>query len=459
MAGESDRLPNESDEDYAARKKKEQAFSEPSEGNPERGGNSTGQASQNQGNWGQYSNDQQNQSRWQQGGEDGTSGHMNPSMFMNATKAIADATAPDGSSDLTGYLNQTEGSIFGNSQSPGWLGTGRRQGSYYRPSDVSNIPGYGGFQNAAQGQFQGAVNRDDIRFDTGFQRGNQQAQTGLIQQLQAAARGEGPSAAQQMMQQAQDRNTQQAMALAASQRGPGAAAAGYNAQANTAMANQQAASDAAVLRAQEQNQAMGLLAQVTGQARGQDIGITSADMQSRLQSQAQRDAAVQRYLQMGMDMAKAQQQADMDMEKLRVQQNLGEEEIRSKDYIGQREGNSEGLGTIGNFIGGMSDERVKHNVEDGDRYVNDFLDKLAAHRYDYKNPEKHGKGKRVSVMAQELEKSELGREFVFDTEDGKAVDYGKGFGVMLAAQAALNKRLKKLEVKKSDKEETEVDDD
>ena len=48
-------------------------------------------------------------------------------------------------------------------------------------------------------------------------------------------------------------------------------------------------------------------------------------------------------------------------------------------------------------------------------------------------------------LAQELEKTELGRAAVQNTKDGKIVDYGKLGGVMLASQARLNKRLSKLE--------------
>lgn len=50
-------------------------------------------------------------------------------------------------------------------------------------------------------------------------------------------------------------------------------------------------------------------------------------------------------------------------------------------------------------------------------------------------------------MAQELEKSAVGDSMVEDTPDGKMVNYGKGFGAVLAAQAHLNERLNKLEKK------------
>ena len=49
-------------------------------------------------------------------------------------------------------------------------------------------------------------------------------------------------------------------------------------------------------------------------------------------------------------------------------------------------------------------------------------------------------------MAQELEKSEVGTSMVVDTPQGKMVDYGRGLGAMLSAEAMNHDRLKKLEL-------------
>ena len=77
-----------------------------------------------------------------------------------------------------------------------------------------------------------------------------------------------------------------------------------------------------------------------------------------------------------------------------------------------------------------------------------FLDKLQAYEYEYKDPSAPGagEGKHVSVMAQDLEKAgPVGKSMVQNTAHGKMVDYGKGFGAMLAAQADLNRRLAEIE--------------
>lgn len=92
---------------------------------------------------------------------------------------------------------------------------------------------------------------------------------------------------------------------------------------------------------------------------------------------------------------------------------------------------------------------MKTDIKPGDEKLKSFYDALEAHSYKYKKPDMPmaGKGEHVSVMAQELEKSELGKKHVFETEDGvKNVSYDpKMIGTMLAGQAYMHKRLGKIE--------------
>ena len=85
---------------------------------------------------------------------------------------------------------------------------------------------------------------------------------------------------------------------------------------------------------------------------------------------------------------------------------------------------------------------VVNSKDDGK--VLDFLDKIKAYEYEYKDP-KYGAGKYLSPMAQDLEKSEIGKSMVVDTPEGKMVDYARGAGAYLAAASNLNERLQKLE--------------
>ncbi len=264
-------------------------------------------------------------------------------------------------------------------------------------------------------------------------------QSGLIQQLQQQASGQGPSLAQMQLQKGTDQNISQAMALGQSQRGAGQAGMLKGIQGQQAGIAQGMANDAGMLRLQEQMQAQNMLGQNLSQMRGQDQGMAGMNMQNNQfnahentgtslanagfsntmnNNNADRQAAAR----------EAQAKIDLELEKMR-QQNAHDTSV---------------VGFVGGALGGMSmsDENVKTNVADADEALFSFLDNLGAHEYEYKD-EKHGEGRRVSPMAQEIEKSELGKQFVFETADGKAVDYGKGLGTMLAATAALHKRLKK----------------
>lgn len=100
---------------------------------------------------------------------------------------------------------------------------------------------------------------------------------------------------------------------------------------------------------------------------------------------------------------------------------------------------------VGGAMMGMSDERVKKDVKSFD--ADAFLSKLSGKKYKYKD-EKHGKGEQTGVMAQDLEKTPEGAALVEETSEGKAVDYGKASGLMMASLAELNQRLKALESKK-----------
>lgn len=107
-----------------------------------------------------------------------------------------------------------------------------------------------------------------------------------------------------------------------------------------------------------------------------------------------------------------------------------------------------------------SDERSKENIAPQSKAGGDsmnpqsFLDKLNAYSYEYKQGQKQnpnaGEGRYLSPMAQEVEAAgPVGKSMVQTGPDGmKSIDYGKGFGTILAAQVQLNERLKQIEAKK-----------
>lgn len=100
--------------------------------------------------------------------------------------------------------------------------------------------------------------------------------------------------------------------------------------------------------------------------------------------------------------------------------------------------------TLGPLIA-MSDERIKHDVRDGEEAAHKSLKGLRAHVFKY-DSEKHGKGDQLGVMAQELERAGLGHAIV-ETSEGKAVHGGKLATGLAAMLPGINRRLEDLEGK------------
>lgn len=97
----------------------------------------------------------------------------------------------------------------------------------------------------------------------------------------------------------------------------------------------------------------------------------------------------------------------------------------------------------------VSDENLKTEVSYDPKDVEKFMGRLKASSYDYKKEVQDSplasKNREIGVMAQDLEKSKLGKEAVKDTKIGKVVDYDNLGPKMLASIANLNERLKKME--------------
>jgi hypothetical protein len=107
------------------------------------------------------------------------------------------------------------------------------------------------------------------------------------------------------------------------------------------------------------------------------------------------------------------------------------------------------LGIIQGGLGAMttmSDKRLKKDIEDGDSEASKALKGLRAYSYRYKD-ERHGKGRRVGIMAQDLEKAGLGHA-VIETPEGKAIHGGHLSTANTALISALEKRVAKIEGRK-----------
>jgi hypothetical protein len=96
----------------------------------------------------------------------------------------------------------------------------------------------------------------------------------------------------------------------------------------------------------------------------------------------------------------------------------------------------------------LSDERQKQDKNSVDHALMGMLDKLKAYQYEYKDPDMPGAGHgpQLGILAQDLEKSDAGKMFVKETEEGtKMVEYGKMLPALLASMATMHKRVKGLE--------------
>lgn len=100
-----------------------------------------------------------------------------------------------------------------------------------------------------------------------------------------------------------------------------------------------------------------------------------------------------------------------------------------------------------------SDEDLK--IIDGpvsDEEIDEFLSKMTATSYDYTDEAKDKgapAGRQVGIIAQDAEKSKMGKNIVVKDEDGdRMLDVPKTVSALLASSAVLNKRVKKLEGKK-----------
>lgn len=314
------------------------------------------------------------------------------------------------------------------------------------------------------------------------------------QRLEERATGQRPSLAEAQMKSAQDRNLAQQIAAAQSRRGGSASVRERELARAQSAAGRQIAQDSATARLQEQQATEQLLANQLQAQRAQDVNIAEADRASAqrlqellvnenlgiqglnlsgFQSAAQQRSGLIQSIGSGLAGIAASDKnlktkivkegAEKAKDKLKKE---GEDKVKNKKLKSFAEGmqnsspnvaatSGAGEAALSRAMSKISDENKKKNMKKSEEDFNpkSFLDALQAYSYEYKDGAKKmpeaGEGRFLSVMAQDLEKAgPVGKSMVEDTPNGKIVNYGKGFGAILAAQAHLNKRLEELEKKK-----------
>lgn len=216
------------------------------------------------------------------------------------------------------------------------------------------------------------------------------------------ANGKAPSLANMAFQQNIDNANNQAMSFAASQRGA----------SNPALAFRQA-------QLMNQQNTMNAVQQ----------GAIMAEQERRAADEfIARQAAAQRGV--AMQSAIANQQSDA---------NKAASERQMISGLGQ-----------GAAMAFASDKEAKEDIKPEDnvaKAIDEFTKSVRGYEYEYKDSN-DGTGKKIGVMAQDLEKSKIGKTMVDEGPDGKKmVNTNKAIGALLAMTSELNKKIEKLEKK------------
>lgn len=207
-------------------------------------------------------------------------------------------------------------------------------------------------------------------------------------------RGEAPSAANLAMQAGLD---QAAQAGAANAQGASPLLAARQGALAGSGAGMQAVGQGAQARSQEQ----------------------AANMGQMLANQQHKDRLTANYMAAGMSAAEAQRQAELAL----AGQQLAAEQLRNKKRKSNIRLGKKVAGTGMKMIGaafGLSDKNAKENItKTSDRDYEEFLDALTGYDWNYKKSYKNDKDRYSGVMAQDLEKSKLGRKTVIRKSLGK----------------------------------------
>jgi hypothetical protein len=194
----------------------------------------------------------------------------------------------------------------------------RKKYAEYVPPDLANFSFDAGTRGAAQEFYDNAYAAQKRQIDP-YAEAQQKA---LVSQLQQMAAGKGPSAAQGMLQAGTDDAIRSAMALSGSARGNALGAAQLNAVNAGTLATAQAANQAAILRAQEQQAAIGQLG-----------GVLSGMRQASLNEAQRRDQLEQFYMSLGASREEAALRA-----KMMYEQEVGQRKLAYQQLAAQEEG-------------------------------------------------------------------------------------------------------------------------
>lgn len=269
------------------------------------------------------------------------------------------------------FFEATGEFLAGSGERPGFLGTGQYQVQAPTVGEAPRMPREQQLEAERQRQMQAVAGRapptvQAATIDTGAQAQTRGTQLGALELMRQAATGQAPSVAELLLGRGTQQVQRQQLALAQGAGGLGGAAALRAAQERGALAGQEAAGQAAILRAQEMAGAREQLAGAATGARAQDI--TLAGQQAEYQQQAAiQQAAIQQRAQEAVDQmtlalisqgysaAQAQQAALQRWEEFKTQAALEVEQLQQQAYNAAAGRNLQATqavtGAIGNLAG------------------------------------------------------------------------------------------------------------
>lgn len=276
-----------------------------------------------------------------------------------------------------------------------------------------------------------AVGANPYAIDTSQAGQTRAQQEQAIQALQSAANGTAPSAAELQLQDQAQKNNAAAFGAAAALKGrtPGAS---FTTAARQNASNQlQTNANAAATRAAEMAQARAALSG------------TLATQQQQDQQGAQAAAAL-----------KTNYATNLLSGQLTSQ---GQGVTAAGDLVGANTTNAQTqnafngglLGTAGTVgVAALSDKNEKKDIKGIKQKLDATFEALNPATFEYKNPDEPGaaEGPRVGVMAQDLQKTPLGKSVVIDGKPLK-LDIGNALGLALDGMSMLTDRIKKLEAR------------
>ena len=115
-------------------------------------------------------------------------------------------------------------------------------------------------------------------------------------------------------------------------------------------------------------------------------------------------------------------------------------------------GIQQGLGMYAGYLMGSDEEMKREIASITDEEIDEFLSNLEPVEFEYDDDAieegKGTEGKKMGILAQDAEKSKLGKTLVEEEDDDKMIDIPSTVGALLASAASLNKRVKRLEGEK-----------